>query len=251
MINYESFKKWHNSFTKKKSRPWWYWKTVQIFMNKGIKLKGDTLSLENDQLLKIYNQNILTSELKNQIQVSTDNLWTLDAETLNFLWAECNINKPKIILEFGSGISTKLFYQYFAEYPQNQFLLISIDQDQFYLTKTLNALRSDLTNVTHHPMNFPTGNNGFMLNHELIENIIKKYGEIDFVLIDAPYGAWEARLNTLPSILNYCKKNALWFLDDAFRDSEMEILRKWKGNNEIKIEGIVNIGKGIAKGFVK
>lgn len=49
---------------------------------------------------------------------------------------------------------------------------------------------------------------------------------------------------------NIAVQGARWFLDDAYRDGELEVLNKWTGLTGIIVDGIYPIGKGLGTGFV-
>src|SRR5690606_33076695 len=110
-----------------------------------------------------------------------------------------------------------------------KFSLISIDQDLGYLEKTTKDL-SIPTNVDFFPLHCKLNDDGYSIDDQHLRKIVESTGNIDMVMIDGPSGGWMIRKDTLPSILNFCKSGVRWYLDDAFRDSEMEILKKWRKN---------------------
>lgn len=238
-------------FFKNRPAPWALYKFYQVFLNTFLKNRKNTLRPEVDAIKEIFDNNFLQEELKPIIQLDKSNLWTLDYEILNFLWVELDIHKPKVILEFGSGTSTKLFFKYFSKQTDQKYTLITIDQDKDFLNKTINDLGAVSPNTSFYPALCPLIKTGYKIDCNYLNDIIKKFGKIDMILIDGPSGGWMIRENTLPSILEFCNKGAKWYLDDAFRDSEMEILRKWKRQPLIKMKGILNYGKGLAIGYIK
>ncbi|GAA5036475.1 hypothetical protein GCM10011506_30410 [Marivirga lumbricoides] len=234
---------------KGKLMPLWYWRLTQFLKNKIYGNKSNSLSPSESELECIYENKSLNTELQNIINLDQSNKWTLDAEVLNFLWEELNHHKPNVIFEFGSGTSTVLFMHYFSKYPTTNFTLYTIDQDNSFLSKTIESIHVP-KNVDFKPIYVEVDKEGFKLEELISKNIFANI-ELEFILIDAPFGGWMIRKNTIPSILKYCANKAVWFLDDAFRDSEIQILRKWKSMKSIKIEGIINIGKGLGKGLVR
>jgi len=50
-------------------------------------------------------------------------------------------------------------------------------------------------------------------------------------------------------LAKFSHHGARWFLDDAFRDGELGILRKWQRLPGIEVNGIYPIGKGLATGY--
>jgi len=73
----------------------------------------------------------------------------------------------------------------------------------------------------------------------------------DWLLIDGPFGPEGCRVSTLTLLARFCRPGARWFMDDAFRDGELRILREWFGLPGIVVEGIYPIGKGLGTGIVK
>lgn len=233
-----------------KHLPWLYYKFAQLFLNTFFKNRRNVLSPEESDLDHLFENSILLPEIQEIVKLDVSNKWTLDGEVLNFTWNEVSREAPEVILEFGSGVSTKLFIHYFRKHPQKKFSLITIDQDQGYLEKTSSGL-SIPTNVNFFPLHCKLNDDGYSIDDQLLKNIIELTGNIEMVMIDGPSGGWMIRKNTLLSILGLCKIGARWYLDDAFRDSEMEILRNWKKNKRINVKGIVNIGKGLGVGCMK
>lgn len=236
---------------RKRPAPWAFYKFYQVFLNTFLKNRKNTLRPEVNAIEELFDNNFLKEELKPIIQLEKSNLWTLDYEVLNFLWEEIHINKPKVILEFGSGTSTKMFFEYFRKRIDQKHSLITIDQDKSFLEKTIKDIGEINSNISFHPILCPLIETGYRIDFGYLNDIIKKVGSVDMVLIDGPSGGWMIRENALPSILEFCNKGAKWYLDDAFRDSEMEILRKWKKHPQIKVNGIVNIGKGLGNGDIR
>jgi len=78
--------------------------------------------------------------------------------------------------------------------------------------------------------------------------VVPPGGHVDWILIDGPSGPPGCRYWTLPALRGHCGPGARWFLDDAFRDGELAILRKWRNVSGIVVEGIYPIGKGLATG---
>ena len=74
--------------------------------------------------------------------------------------------------------------------------------------------------------------------------------KVDWVIIDGPAGPDGCRASTLPSLAQFCRPGARWFLDDAYRDGELEVLNQWTGLTGVVVDGIYPIGKGLGTGLV-
>jgi hypothetical protein len=75
-------------------------------------------------------------------------------------------------------------------------------------------------------------------------------GRVDWLLIDGPSGPGGCRESTLPFLARFCRPGARWFLDDAFRDRELQALQEWSHRPGILVEGIYPVGKGLGTGIV-
>ncbi len=227
-------------------KSWLYWKVKQ---RSSILLRGNKPNiLVPDDVSGSYDNNLLNYEIKDNIQLDPNYQVTLSAPVLNYLWERLNELKPKVIFEFGSGLSTRLFIQYFKKVKNGT--LISVDQEAKYLEASRQGL--DMEGVNYFPMAVATQPRGYELDLARVREIVEKYGLIDFVLIDGPKGDWMARENTLPLVVDFChKKYATWYLDDALRDSELAIVKSWKKNQSIHVEGILEGGKGLCVGSVR
>jgi hypothetical protein len=73
----------------------------------------------------------------------------------------------------------------------------------------------------------------------------------DWIFVDGPAGPDGCRTHTLPVLAQYSRPGAIWFLDDAFRDDELETLRVWSQTRGLTMEGIYPIGKGLATGKIE
>ena len=98
-------------FIKKTPLPWLFWKLYQKSLNCIFGNKSDTL-VPTD-VHENYKSSLLDHEIKATINLNTDNEFTLSAVTLNFIWKELKIHRQTKILEFGSGLSTRLILDYF------------------------------------------------------------------------------------------------------------------------------------------
>jgi hypothetical protein len=65
---------------------------------------------------------------------------------------------------------------------------------------------------------------------------------VDWIFIDGPAGPDGCRRWTLPLLERYARPGGRWFLDDAFRDGELQCLREWQETERYVIGGIWPIG---------
>jgi hypothetical protein len=178
--------------------------------------------------------------------------WALDAQTIRFIWTLLWKDRPQVILECGSGISTIVFAVYASLYfslTKKDCHIISLEQDLSFRIRLENRLKENNLDRFVNVLYCPLDEHFFYDLHNLELLLVDKC--VQWVLIDGPSGPPGCRYGTLPSLLKFCCPKAKWFLDDAFRDAELQILRRWQRESGIIVEGIYPIGKGLAVGYVK
>jgi len=196
--------------------------------------------LEEPELRQLLHDNIL-------------GLWSLDAQTISFIWINLWKEKPRFILECGSGLSTLVLAKYASVVTENRgyhHYVLSLEQSKKWKKEVelrlLEECLNDFVKILHVPLD--NRNNYDFSRLANVQNFQNQ--KLDWILIDGPAGPAGCRCCTLPGLVKFCKKGTRWFMDDAFRDGELEVLVKWTKIQEIKIEGIYPIGKGLASGRV-
>lgn len=135
-------------------------------------------------------------------------------------------HRPKVIVELGSGSSTKLISAY-ADKIGLDCQFYSIEHDQKYLDETASRLVAGNVNFCHCPL----------INHHLDGKNFSWYNldafqpnaPIDLLLVDGPpvYLNERARYPALPLLLDRLSDQAIIVLDDAARPDEQQIIRQW------------------------
>jgi hypothetical protein len=176
----------------------------------------------------------------------------VDASTITFLWKRMQQERPNIMVECGAGLSTLVLTKNAARrcFERTSPSVYSLEQDlriKDAIEKRLEAcgLRNR-AEVLHTPIS-ERGNYEFD-PQKLRERLGS--GAIDWLLIDGPAGPDGCRVSTLPFLAKFCRPGARWYLDDAFRDGELQTLNDWRRLPGIVVEGIYPIGKGLATGTV-
>lgn len=176
--------------------------------------------------------------------------WTLGEETLDFLWKQLEALQPTAIVEFGAGLSTLLLATYAARSAAagREVVLVSIEQSQ----EEKNSLEKRLQahGLSSNILVYPVSSDGYATVTEDIEKIMGRK-KFDMVIVDGPAGPDGCRTSTLLAIQSFCNPGARWYLDDAYRDSEQSSLRRWEQVPEIKIDGIIPLGHGLATGIIR
>jgi hypothetical protein len=179
--------------------------------------------------------------------------WALDAASIETLWENLQAERPAAVLEFGAGVSTVLLARYArwrADAGAGRPIVISLEQDegvrQTAMARLLSLGLEDGVHVLHAPLS-PASRYQIDLTR-LRERLAGR--PLEWVLIDGPAGPEGCRDTTLPDVMPLCRDGARWFLDDALRDGELGILRKWSRLREVEVEGVFPVGKGLATGRV-
>jgi hypothetical protein len=176
--------------------------------------------------------------------------WSLDPPTIELLWTQLHRHRPGAIVECGSGASTLVLGQYLATSGVADGVSVSIEQDGAYREHVearvaQHGLRR-WCHVLHAPL---TAHDSYQVD---LAEVRSRLGSrpVDFLLIDGPSGRPGCRLWTLPALAPLCRRGARWFLDDAFRDGEMAVLRAWSRLPGVSVIGIHPVVKGLATGVI-
>ena len=175
--------------------------------------------------------------------------WALDAMTVEFLWNRLLSERPSIILECGAGSSTIVFAKYATlNVAPRPVRIASLEQSASAKTIVDDLLSvaglSTSVQIFHAPLS-PD------FKYQFDENAVAaSVGQhpADWIFIDGPAGPEGCRTFTLPALLPFCRRGSRWFLDDAFRDGELQTLKAWSSISGLTVEGIYPIGKGLATG---
>lgn len=187
--------------------------------------------------------------------------WSLATDTLNFLEQQIQNLKPKVVLEFGSGVSTACLVRYMQELhgDSNQVYVFSIEQDIDFTQNTEQLLEAlslkKYCKVIYSPLRervikgFQT--TCYDLSEDFLNEVLKDTRP-EFVVIDGPAAEPGARFGTLPLVQPFLSSNAWFFLDDALRDGELKAAQLWdRFLPDVRIHGIFLIGKGLLVGQIR
>lgn len=179
------------------------------------------------------------------------NDWAIEEKFAKLLIYKIVTNRPKNIVELGSGLSTLLMAKTISSLGYD-FFLHSFDSDKLFLKETKNLLMAEgLYNE-----------NSIKLKHSEIKKIEKKglgyswynpddfnfnFDCVDLLIVDGPVGSFckNARYPAFPVLKKYLRKGSIVLLDDANREDEKEIIELWKQENpEISKIFYVNTDRG-------
>ncbi|WP_081649667.1 O-linked N-acetylglucosamine transferase family protein [Fodinicurvata sediminis] len=189
------------------------------------------------------------------------NTFTMEKGPLALLKALFERVKPKTVVEFGSGISTAILARHLIDIHggDGDISYITIDQSQEYLNEALARAETHATGLVRGKY-APVGDIEAGGRQTQCYQVTQKEWQelldgrlVDIVIIDGPvgggpYGVRGARFGTVPMIAPYAANGALFTLDDAFRDTEIEISEQWQDLPGIGVLGYYPLGKGVLIG---
>jgi Methyltransferase domain len=234
---------------RKRPVPLRYWLFFRSAIQRICRSPNPLLPMEN--FFRSTGASLPVEELKKLLCHDSLGAWALDGDTISFLWKGMQQDRPKIIIECGSGVSTLVLAKSVAAYrfePANCASVLSIEQDA--QVKKATEARLETSRLTDHVKIFhaPISERGDYQLDALREHLGSE--KVEWLVIDGPAGPDGCRASTLTSLARFCRPGARWFLDDAFRDGELQILNQWDRMSGIVVEGIYPIGKGLAAGIV-
>jgi hypothetical protein len=181
---------------------------------------------ENRKLLReIYWGQIFDYAIKDSKWLIQKNFnagrWALGFPALYILYRILNDVRPKSIIEFGLGESSKMTYQYLRSFSDTQLLIIEQDQEwlDFFMKEVFDV--KEIVKIL--PVN-KINVGGFESNvySNLTENISSQ--KYDFVLIDGPFGSRHNSRSQLIEIIDndLLETDFVILLDDYERMGEKE-----------------------------
>lgn len=197
-----------------------------------IKCYGDNLFRQNECLLGIYKELKFTTSLPltRGWAGSPDFLWHLSRQILKL--------KPKVVVECSCGTSTVVISKSLQVNGYGK--VYSLENGINYLENTLYEIKKhdlmDYSNLILSPLVDYDINNEkwpwYSIN-ELIKSL-----KIDMLVIDGPVMNLrsQARYPAVPLLFNLLSEDAVILLDDARRDDEVEIVKKWIKEYDLCVE---------------
>lgn len=173
--------------------------------------------------------------------------WTVSPDFANTLISQILENRPKIILELGSGLSTLVSAYCLEEIGQGK--IISIDHEKEYATKTLEALSThklrEFVEIRYAPLTKISLDKEEWHWYDM--SAFTEIQCVDLLVIDGPpadFGSM-VRYPALPLLDHLLSDNAVILVDDANRVGESKMVEKWlKQFSNMHLEFVSN-EKGI------
>ena len=156
--------------------------------------------------------------------------WSIDAFLGKFLVQHLMEHRPKCIVELGSGSSTTLIARTLQLMGINNCDHVAVDHEAKYLALSrdyarLNGLEDRVTWLDCPLQHYQELDK--LWYGEAVEKLAGK--KIDLLIIDGPPGPLQpmSRYPALPLLLPFMSENCTIVLDDAIRDEEQAIAKRW------------------------
>jgi predicted O-methyltransferase YrrM len=207
----------------------------------------------------ILGQSLTDPFLAGQLHGRILGTWALGPETIEFVRRMVLRDRPRLVLEFGSGLSTVALAASMRdsdgrrEFPS----VISIEQDDDHAELTRDLLKQagleDDVAIVVAPLGEQTIEGLPTVCYLIPDVFAKVIGDrlVDFVLVDGPAAEPGARFATIPLVRSHLRDGAKVVLDDALRDGELETARRWAALPYVKVQGIRLIEKGVLIGKIE
>jgi len=209
------------------------------------------------QLVRDQHERLRTHELRSLIGHASLGGWALCADTIDFLVEKIQEVRPASILEFGSGISSLALAWIMRRihgYSQQPHVF-SIDQSSAYIERAnQNLIRhglADCVRFLHADLSAQIISSMETRCYSLPPARLQEFfgaARPSLVVIDGPAGENGVRFGTIPLVREYLASNALIFLDDGLRDSELSTAEQWDRLRYVQWDGIRWAGKGLLCG---
>ncbi len=229
-----------------------------LLLRQFVRDRADALFPELQSILT-NGRTLRNSFLADRLAGSEFGEWSFSASTLNFLEDRLRVLRPKLVLEFGSGLSTVCLAHYMRELygDSRRVCIFSIEQELNYAMNTMQLLEAAQLHrqvrIIHSPLRQQVIEGirtiCYDLNPDFLNDALGDERP-DFVVIDGPSAEAGARLGTLPLVRQFLSPGAWFFLDDALRDGELRVAQMWDRLPYIKVVGICFVGKGLLVGRV-
>jgi len=179
--------------------------------------------------------------------------FSLDVESINLLSRRLDAERPTAVLQCGAGAST-LALAHFARRRRNaggRCVVVAVEEGARVRNAVLARLeRAGLADVAHVVLAPLDADGRYRLDAAEVARL--GGGAFDWVVVEGPIAAHGRPDRVLPDVAPMCADDASWFVDDAFRDAQWDLLDAWARTPGVEVRGIhALVGKGLATGRVR
>lgn len=189
----------------------------------------------------------LHAELKGIFENIELGTWAIDSKTMDFFWEHLSSKRVNTILEFGSGSSTCLFAAWMrCNNPEGR--VISVDQNIWAANETRERLRMHCLETYSTVLVMDRRDDDrYSIDIEKLKEALSGRA-VEMLFVDGPAGCDGCRDNTLPDSLSLFAEEGDFFVHDALRDGELDILLKWDRIQGVEVAGVMPYGNGLGVG---
>jgi hypothetical protein len=179
--------------------------------------------------------------------------FSLDVASINLLGRLFERDRPTAVLQCGAGAST-LALAHLARKRRlagGRCVVVALEEGaRVRDAVTARLERAGLADVAH-VVPAPIDDEG-RYRFDAAEVARLAGGAFDWVVVEGPIAARGRPVSVLPDVAPLCADGATWFVDDAFRDAQWELLDAWAKTPGVEVRGIfAMVGKGLATGRVR
>jgi hypothetical protein len=179
-------------------------------------------------------------------------VWALGAAGVGRVASEFRAVRPALVIEFGSGLSTVCLAYLAREQDRDDApVVLSFDQDAGHTSATRSWLEQAglerYATVMHAPLAWVDWDGRSVSTYQLPDgwDALAVDRQASLVIVDGPAAEKGARYATLPLVRGKVAPGARILLDDALRDGELDVARRWLERGWIADPGIVLTDKGL------
>ncbi len=209
-----------------------YWKTLHIqAMRDEFNQVKNQLSLLGNSIVETQGL-VQLSGLNQPYPMPFGGNWALTPDAAVILAREIAIRRPETIVELGSGVSTVMVGRLLRQMGCGH--LISLDHDPDWAKETrrhilANGLQ-DYVEVLDAPLTRQQFD-GKNFDWYQVPEQLRHIEQIDMLTVDGPPQTTDAtvlaRYPALPAFADQLSEHAVIYIDDAKRDTEKEMVKKW------------------------
>ena len=209
--------------------------TVLLYLRRKLNFLTKTVSESGDAISEmVWTAGTIDAHVDATISLPRPNGWTLDAAAIATLCQILENERPRVVVELGSGLSTPIIG---AAMQNHGGRLISVDHDRTFAEATRSHINTNgLQDVVEiriaELQEISSESRALWYDQSALTDI----HEIDLLLIDGPPKPVDPmiRQHALPFFLNKLAPSATVILDDANRDGEKKIIDQWRTDYPVK-----------------
>jgi len=227
----------------------------------GLRIRASTISCDEDPLLPPSSRLLTSGDCLRDAQLATIlqgvelGRWAIASDTVDWLSDFLQRERPKVVLEFGSGVSTVCMCALLQRlHGPGGYKLLSLEQNPAEAERTskiLNALAGGGScHVVHVPLIPAVVAGAPTFFYDLNGTCSERFawlGKADFVFIDGPAAEGPSRYGTLTQVPSNIVAGAKFAMDDGLREEELLTGSLW-AQQGIVVDGVLTRGKGLMIG---